>query len=144
MNMPRTAGKRNTRPQPPSIPIDRVEFEPEELDIAEQWHGGQSSMLYAIASTGSLKRGIERCRPRVDCDACTGRGWVSPSEPCRDCRGVYMTDAQWLVYLAGKLESEAEECAEHASKEGLHDDAEALNGIAEKCRAAIAKFGGES
>lgn len=128
--------------------MDRIEFEPEELAAAEQWHGGQSSMLYAIASTGALSRGSERFRPHVDCGC--NHGWETPSEPCRKCRGAKMTDAQWLAHLAGKLESEAEECAENArerAKGDGHDDddpaemsehADTLNGIAAKCRAAIA------
>jgi len=124
--------------------MDRIEFDPEELDVAMQWHGGQSSMLYAMASTGALKRGDERCRPRVDCDACRGRGWDLDDArlPCRACRGARMTDNQWLAYLAGELEAEAEDCAGHADEDGLHEDADALNGIAAKCRAAIAALTG--
>ncbi len=133
--------------------MDRIEFEPEELSVAEQWHGGQSSMLYAIASTGSLKRGVERCRPRRDCDACGSMGRVYRGEPpvgvssyttCRACLGRKMTDAQWLVRLAGCLESEAEESAAYAREQENHEDAELLDGIAEKCRVAIIKLGGES
>ena len=29
----------------------------EELTLAQDWHGGQASMLYAVASTGALTRG---------------------------------------------------------------------------------------
>lgn len=122
--------------------MNRIEFDPEELQIASEWHDGQSSMLYAISSTGALARGAEHCRPRVDCDACGDRGWVSPSEPCGKCRGAKMTDSQWLAYLASKLANEAEECSEHARDEGKDDDVVALDAIAGKCRAAIAKLGG--
>lgn len=126
--------------------IDSIEFDQDELDAATSWHGGQSSMLYAISSTGSLKRGTERCRPRVDCDACgqfSYRGtW------CTTCHGAKMTDAQWLAYLARKLESEAEECAEHARERigASHEEDEpgemechvaAFDSIVAKCRAAI-------
>ena len=124
--------------------MERIEFEPEELSVAGQWHGGQSSMLYAIASTGALSRGTQR--PRVACDACGDRGWNPevPTERCRACRGARMTDRQWLAHLASKLECEAEDCAERAFESGLGDDADALNGIAEKCREAIAALGGAS
>lgn len=133
--------------------MDRIDFDPEELDVATEWHGGQSSMLYAIASTGALSRGSERFRPHVDCSC--NHGWETPSEPCRKCRGAKMTDAQWLAYLAGKLESEAEECAEEARTRAkrsprydedepgeMSEHADALDGIAAKCRAAIAALTG--
>lgn len=45
---------------------DTLELEPEEIDAATSWHGGQSSMLYAVASTGSLSRGT--IRPMGDDD----------------------------------------------------------------------------
>jgi len=120
--------------------MQSIEFDPDELDVAAQWHGGQASMMYAVASTGALRRGVERCRPRVDCDACGGRGWL---------RGARMTDAQWLAYLAGKLASEASECAEDARKRCDEDQpgemaehAMVLDGIAAKCLEAIERLGG--
>lgn len=121
-----------------------IEFEPEELRVASEWHGGQASMLYAISSTGALSRGAESYRPRVDCDTCAGRGWTSPSEPCGACRDARMTDSQWLSHLASKLADEANESAEHAREQGLHDDGATLDDIADKCRAAIVKLGGAS
>jgi hypothetical protein len=137
--------------------MDRIEFEPEELQVAAEWHGGQASMLYAISSTGALSRGVERCRPHVDCDACGARGWVSPSEPCGTCHGAMMTDAQWLVYLASKLADEALAAADDACERrykvevdpdddilDLDDDVEHLDGIAAKCREAIALLTGSA
>lgn len=124
--------------------MQRIEFEPEELSVAEQWHGGQSSMLYAIASTGALSRGVERCRPRVDCNECGSRGWDHEDSrlPCRACHGARMTNAQWLASLASRLESEAEDCAGHA-REGQHyEDVDALESIAAKCREAVATLTG--
>ena len=137
--------------------MDRIEFDLDELQVAVEWHECQASMLYAISSTGSLKRGVERCRPRVDCKMCGDRGWVSPSEPCGACRGAKMTDAQWLAYLAGKLADEADAAADDARERqenidvdpdddilDLDDHIEHLDSIAAKCRAAIVKLGGES
>lgn len=95
--------------------MDRIEFDSDELTAAEQWHGGQSSMLYAIASTGALSRGT--IRPTDEDD-----------KP--------MSDAAWLAYLADKLETEASKCARFADG----DDVWALESIAEKCRDAIAQL----
>lgn len=117
----------------------RIEFDADELTAAEHWHDGQSSMLYAIASAGALSRGAERFRPYLDCDECDGRGWVSASEPCR-CGGKRMTDDQWLVYLAEKLESEADASLDDAREQGDDEEAEALASIAAKCRKAIAEL----
>jgi hypothetical protein len=100
---------------------DAILFDDEEIEAASHWYGGQGSMLYAITSTGALSRGTQR--PRNDDD-----------EP--------MTDEEWMGYLAGKLEYEAE----HAAKEAdalakkargserieLRKDAEALRSIAAK------------
>ncbi len=105
--------------------MQSVEFEPEEIDVAEQWHGGQDSMLYALASTGSLRRGPEQCRPRVDCDECAGSGWVGPSERCRACRDRRMTDAQWLAHIADRLAYEADSCCRRARRRHMHEDADA-------------------
>ena len=73
-----------------------IDFNDEEIEAAGHWYGGQGSMLYAITSTGSLKRGT--IRPRND-------------------DGTPMTDDEWIVDLAERLESEAEEAARDAGKQ---------------------------
>lgn len=118
--------------------MDRIEFDPNELTAAEHWHGGQSSMLYAIASTGALSRGT--IRPHVECDC--NHGWTSPSEPCRVCKGAKMTDDQWLAHLAARLESEASTAANSALAGDRPEDYESLEGIASKCRAAVTELTG--
>jgi hypothetical protein len=100
---------------------DAIEFDYEELEAAEHWHGGQSSMLYAISSTGSLSRGT--IRPRND-----------DGEP--------MTDKEWMADLASRLDTEASLCAREAiaqakkargkEREELLADADALQSIAAK------------
>lgn len=88
-----------------------IEFDADELTVAEQWHGGQSSMLYAIASTGALRRGS--IRPRY-CE----------------------TDAEWFAYLASRLAEEAESLIAVAQKFGEANDVPVLERIAAKARAA--------
>jgi len=133
--MSRIAGKRRTRPQPPAV-MDRIDFESDEIEAASRWHGGQSSMLYAVASTGALSRGT--IRRRTECDVCGGFKWECPK--CFG-HGQPMTDDQWLVDLAEDLEHEAEAAAAAAREldddDDAEEDAEALDAIAEKCRAAI-------
>lgn len=73
-----------------------IDFDDEEIEAAGHWYGGQGSMLYAITSTGSLKRGT--IRPRRD-------------------DGTPMTDEEWIVDLAERLESEAERAASDAAKQ---------------------------
>jgi len=95
---------------------DSVNFSTSELSTAEQWHGGQESMLYAIVSTGALKRGS--MRPH-------------------DESGRPLTDAEWLNRLAERLESEVQSCIWYARVEGdeeMRADIPALEGIARKCR----------
>ena len=70
-------------------------FDDEEIDATGHWYGGQGSMLYAILSTGALRRGT--IRPR---------GEDGP-----------MTDDEWIIDLAERLESEAEEAARDAAKQ---------------------------
>jgi hypothetical protein len=140
--------------------MDRVEFTKEELDVAEQWHGGMSSMFYAAVSTGSLKRStFERCRPSHFCTTCKGEIWID-GKLCTECksgRGVPFTDDEWLAHLASKMADEAEESAEDArtrAKRAKHarrraeakemsEHAIVLDAIAAKCRAAVAALGGE-
>lgn len=133
--MSRIAGKRRTRPQPPAV-TDRIDFDSEGVHVAMQWHGGQSTMLYAIGSTGALSRGT--IRPHTECDVCGGFEWE-----CLNCygRGQPMTDVQWLVHLAAELSVEANGAADDARDQGLCEDAEALDGIVAKCNEAIAKLG---
>ena len=98
-----------------------IDFDHEEIEAASHWYGGQGSMLYAIVSTGSLRRGT--IRPRHEA-------------------GVPMTDQEWIVDLAERLESEAEEAARDAAKQAkkakgaerkeLLADRKGLLGIAHK------------
>lgn len=64
----------------------RIEFPPEAIQAATNWHGGQSSRLYALSSNGSLETGTERPRH------------YDEDRP--------MTDLEWLKDLADDLESE--------------------------------------
>ena len=41
---------------------EAIHFTTEEVEFASGWHGGQNSMLYAIASTGKLSVGSESFR----------------------------------------------------------------------------------
>lgn len=127
-----------SQPQAPAA-MDRIEFGADESEVAMQWHGGQSSMLYALASTGALSRGT--IRPRTGCGVCGGFRWE-----CLECygRGQPMTDVQWLAHIAAKLVSEAAHAANDARDQGLAEDAETLDAIAAKCAEAIATLGGVS
>lgn len=73
-----------------------IDFDDEEIEAAGHWYGGQGSMLYAITSTGALSRGT--IRPRND-------------------DGSPMTDEEWIVDLAERLEGEAESAASDAAKQ---------------------------
>lgn len=70
--------------------IDASWIEPCWLDIASEWHGGQWSMLYAIASTGSLTLGS--VRPNV---------WDDDTDEERPA-----TDAEWYRSLLSDLSRE--------------------------------------
>jgi len=103
-----------------------IDFDDEEIEAASHWYGGQGSMLYAITSTGALSRGT--IRPRHD-------------------DGTPMTDEEWIVDLAERLESEAEDAARDAAKQAksakgdekkeLKADQEGLRSIAFKARQYI-------
>jgi hypothetical protein len=75
---------------------DEIFFDDEELAAASHWYSGQGSMLYAVTSTGSLSRGT--IRPRRD-------------------DGTPMTDEEWMIDLAERLEGEAEQAARDAAKQ---------------------------
>ena len=75
---------------------DEIIFDDEEIDAASHWYGGQGSMLYAVTSTGSLSRGT--IRPRHD-------------------DGTPMSDEEWMIDLAERLEGEAEKAAREAAKQ---------------------------
>jgi hypothetical protein len=68
--------------------------------LASEWHAGQSSMLYAVASTGGLNPGS-----------------IRPS----DDDGNPMSDGEWHVMLWDDLESEIRACIRSAT-----DDAREL------------------
>jgi len=101
-----------------------IEFDDEEIDVATSWHGGGSSMLYAIASTGVLRRGT-----------------VRPYD-----EGRPLTDKEWMRHLAEKLAWEAEDAAKEAKawarkakgreREELLRDHDVLLGIADKAQSA--------
>jgi len=103
-----------------------IDFDEEEIDAAGHWYGGQGSMLYAITSTGSLRRGT--IRPRHN-------------------DGTPMTDDEWIVDLAARLEGEAEQAARDAEKQAkkakgaekqeLLADADGLSSIAFKANAFV-------
>lgn len=105
---------------------DAIIFDDDEIEAASHWHGGQSSMLYAVTSTGALSRGT--IRPRTD-----------DGEP--------MSDEEWMRDLAERLEVEAEHAARDASKQAktakgrerreLLADANALLNMVDKIRDAI-------
>jgi hypothetical protein len=100
---------------------DEIDLDDEELAAASHWHGGQGSMLYSVSSTGALRRGT--IRPRHE-------------------DGGPMTDEEWMIDLAERLEGEAESSARDAAKQAkkakgtdraeLRTDREALLGIAFK------------
>ena len=73
-----------------------IDFDDEEIEAASHWYGGQGSMLYAITSTGALSRGT--IRPRHH-------------------EGGLMTDEEWIIDLAERLEGEAESAASDAAKQ---------------------------
>jgi hypothetical protein len=110
-----------------------IDLDHDEIEAAFAWHGGQTSMLYAAASTGALKCGT--IRPKHDDD-----------RP--------MTDIEWLSDLASRLAGECEECVADATERMVlakvgdghpEDDSEelsaqidALQSLAEKCNAYVA------
>lgn len=109
---------------------DHIDLEPEEIAAAHAWHGGMGSMLYAAASTGALSRGM--IRPRRD-------------------DGSHMTDLEWIVSLAERLESEASCAADDARERAespladddpdeLLDQAIALQSLADRCATFVAGF----
>lgn len=73
-----------------------IDFDDEEIEAASNWHGGQGSMLYALSSTGTLSRGT-----------------IRPRHP----DGRSMTDEEWMIDLAERLESEAERASNDAAKQ---------------------------
>lgn len=58
-----------------------IEFDKDEVDCASGWHGGDSTMFYAVASTGKLALGSRR--------------------PYR-----INTDTEWFAYLCDTFEAE--------------------------------------
>lgn len=84
----------------------------DERALAADWHGGQGSMLYAVASTGGLSRGTEGYR--------AGR-----------------TDEEWSADLLARLTAEVEEVATLAREQRLPGDAE----LAEAWADSLAELG---
>lgn len=68
--------------------LNNVDFPEEHVQTASEWHGGQSCILYAVASTGGLTRGT--IRPVL----CDDDGNYTPA-----------SDEQWLRHLWDELET---------------------------------------
>ncbi len=83
---------------------DLANVTPRRRELAVNWHGGQASMLYAIASTGALTRGTRR--PSV---STTARGEGMVHRP--------MTDSEWAEDLLHRLWCELQDIVsgDHAS-----------------------------
>jgi hypothetical protein len=75
------------------------EVSEEQLQLARAWHGGQGSMLYAVASTGSLSLGSRR--PLV-----WDEGFTGPITKDPDCGWTLATDRQWADALVDQLVAE--------------------------------------
>jgi hypothetical protein len=75
----------------------QILFDDDELEAAQSWHSGGSSMLYAISSTGKLSLGTQR--------------------PHNDEEDRPMTDDEWFAYIASNLEGEAEEAIDMAKEQ---------------------------
>lgn len=98
----------------------RLEFDGDEIDAACSYNGGQSSMLYAVCSTGALSLGTRRPDPDY-------------------------TDGEWFAELLGRLESEVEDAIEISEKTGPDGDddedfyfqAEALGTMLDKIQRAL-------
>jgi len=71
------------------------------IELAREWHDGQNSMLYAIASTGGLTRGS-----------------IKPSH-CE-------TNAEWQMELVSHLWCDLKKCYDDAEWHGM-DDADELH-----------------
>jgi len=77
-----------------SIPVEYV-------NLCIDWHGGQSSIMYAIASTGNLTRGT--IRPQNDNDE-------------------WMTDDEWLCHLYYELSCELWSIVDGFDCQCIHND----------------------
>jgi hypothetical protein len=75
------------------------EVSDEQLQLARAWHGGQGSMLYAVASTGSLSLGSRR--PLV-----WDEGFADPVTNDPDCGWRPATDREWADALVDQLVTE--------------------------------------
>jgi hypothetical protein len=91
----------------------------EQVKLACDWHGGQSSMLYAVASTGALKRGT-----------------VQPYGS--------VTVAEWNVDLLDRLHGElvrtAQEADDHHDSAILRADGPALREWADDVAVLLAEW----
>lgn len=72
---------------------EQIDFTPEQIEVAGQWYGGQGDILYAVASTGALRRGTQR--------------------PTDD-EGKPVDDDTWLYILAEALVTAASRTAHQA------------------------------
>ena len=109
----------------PCCGYDTIEFEVDEIEAAQAWHGGQSSMLYAVASTGALSLGT--MRPK-------------------DCDGGVMSDREWFEYLVANLAREvrwARGAAQERINAGdeerdeLEEQVDAFESMLAKCSAIV-------
>ena len=85
-----------------------------ELRVATEWHGGQSSMLYAISSTGALSRGTIR----------SGRD-----------------DAEWSYDLASQLWSELRDILATAGRAGENEDYAVISAWIDKLDLVLTALG---
>jgi hypothetical protein len=84
--------------------INSIKIPQQYIDLCDGWHGGQDSMLYAIASTGNLTLGS--IRPSVyDSDR-------------------YMTDEEWYWSLFCDLGAELRQIIRNIEKRDKENEVE--------------------
>jgi|GEM_PF-3392201 len=85
--------------------IEHVDLTSEQLQLASNWHSGQSDMLYAVSSSGGL--------------------YLGEKAPWNDDADRPMTDREWYVHLWDCLSCDVMQAARLAEK-SQHEDAAAL------------------
>ena len=101
-------------------PINSIQIPDEFLQLASEWHGGQDSILYAIASTGNLTLGTT-----MPCDLNTQEEWyvhlwdeldVELNHLCNQLK-QRKTDPDFDIPKIGEFQKYAEETAERLRSE---------------------------